>query len=96
MAAWQTRNSRVAYRRASGHHHTLAWRTKRLTRREAGTQSLRASLKRKGRMVSEEMQDKVDAAVEKYLRGEELTNYEQTLLAYTWFAAGCSSCGGTH
>jgi hypothetical protein len=47
-------------------------------------------------MVSEEMQQKVDAAVEKYLLGEELTDYEQTLLAYTWFAAGCSSCGGKH
>ena len=47
-------------------------------------------------MVSEEMQEKVDAAVEKHLRGEELANYEQTLLAYTWFAARCSSCGGNH
>ena len=47
-------------------------------------------------MVSEEMQEKVDAVVEKYLLGEELTYYEQALLAYTWFAAGCSSCGGKH
>jgi hypothetical protein len=47
-------------------------------------------------MVSEEMQEKLDAAVEKYLRGEELTEHEQTLLAYTWFAAGCSSCGDKH
>jgi hypothetical protein len=47
-------------------------------------------------MVSEGMQKKLDTAVEKYLRGEELTEYEQTLLAYTWFAAGCSSCGGKH
>jgi hypothetical protein len=47
-------------------------------------------------MVSEEMQEKVDAAVEKYLCGEELTDYEQKLLAYTWFAAGCPSCGGKH
>jgi hypothetical protein len=47
-------------------------------------------------MVGEEMQKKVDAAVEKYLRGEELTAHEQTLLAFTWFAAGCSSCGGKH
>ncbi len=44
-------------------------------------------------MVSEVMQEKVDAAVEKYLRGEELTEHEQMILAYTWFAAGCSSCG---
>ena len=47
-------------------------------------------------MVSEEMQEKVDAAAEKHLLGEELTDYEQMLLAYTWFAAGCSSCGGNH
>ena len=50
----------------------------------------------KGRMVSEEKQEKVDAAVEKYLAGEKLTDKEWTLLAYTWFAAGCSSCGGKH
>jgi hypothetical protein len=47
-------------------------------------------------MVSEEMQEKVDAAVWKYLCGEELTDHEQMLLAYTWFAAGCPSCGGRH
>ena len=47
-------------------------------------------------MVSEDMQEKVDAAVEKYLRSEELTEHEQMILAYTWFAAGCSSCGGKH
>ena len=52
--------------------------------------------KRRDRMVSEEMKKKVDAAVEKYLRGGELTDHEQILLAYTWFAAGCSSCGGKH
>ena len=53
-------------------------------------------MNRKGQLVSEEIREKVDAAVEKYLRGEELTNYEQTLLAYSRFAAGCSSCGGKH
>jgi hypothetical protein len=61
-----------------------------------GRKAYRPLFKRKGRMVSEEMKNKVDAAVERYLRGEELTDYEQTLLAYTWFAAGCSSCGGKH
>ena len=47
-------------------------------------------------MVSEEMQEKVDAAVEKNLLAQKVIDYEQTLLAYTWFAAGCSSCGGKH
>ena len=81
---------------------TLAPR-ERQPRREAGAQSYgppsgggRAAEKRKGSTVSEEMQEKVDAAVWKYLCGEELTDHEQTLLAYTWFAAGCPSCGGRH
>jgi len=43
--------------------------------------------------VSEELAAKVAEAVKKYDAGEELTDYEWTLLAYTVFASGCSVCG---
>lgn len=43
--------------------------------------------------MSEETAERVARAIEKYDRGEELTDREWTLLAFTIHRGGCSSCG---
>lgn len=36
----------------------------------------------------------IDKAVTKHLQGEPLTEFEQRIVAYTWTAGACPSCGG--
>jgi hypothetical protein len=48
---------------------------------------------RSASLMSPEMAEKVDRAIEKYDAGLPLTDEDWTLLAFTVHSAGCSSCG---
>jgi hypothetical protein len=43
-------------------------------------------------LTPEELEEMVDKLLLKQARGEELTPKEQEILAYSYHAAGCSSC----